>query len=144
MDGVSGLPALPVLNDAMNVVVTPLGNRLRLVGTAEFAGFDVSVDKKRIASLFEMFEIIYPEVASQVDSESATPWAGLRPMSCDGKPFIGATKIKGLYINSGQVPLGWTLAMGSANLLADTMFNRPTEIDARPFSLLRAHRIMSM
>ena len=144
VNGVSGLPTLPVLNDAMNVVVTPLGNRLRLVGTAEFAGFDLSADKKRIASLFEMFEIIYPEVASQVDSESATPWAGLRPMSCDGKPFIGATKIKGLYINSGQGPLGWTLAMGSANLLADTMFDTPTEIDARPFSLLRAHRNISM
>jgi D-amino-acid dehydrogenase len=144
VDGVSGLPSLPVLNDAMNVVVTPLGNRLRLVGTAEFAGFDLSIDKKRMAALFEMFEYMYPEIASQVDQNSATPWAGLRPMSCDGKPFIGASKIKGLYINSGQGPLGWTLAMGSANLIADIMLSAPTEIDAKPFSMIRADRNISV
>ena len=144
VDGVSGLPSLPVLNDAMNVVITPLGDRLRLVGTAEFAGFDLSIDNARIMQLYEMFEFMYPEIASQVDRESALPWAGLRPMSCDGKPFIGASKIKGLYINSGQGPLGWTLAMGSANILADIMLGSPTEIDAKPFSMLRSDRDISV
>jgi len=139
VDGVSGLPSLPVVNDAMNVVVTPLGNRLRLVGTAEFAGLDLSIDK-RMTTLFEMFECMYPEIASQVDRDSALPWAGLRPMSCDGKPFIGASKIKDLYVNSGQGPLGWTLAMGSANLLADIMLGYPTEINAKPFSMQRSDR----
>jgi len=144
VDGIADLPSLPVLDDAMNVVITPLEDRLRMVGTAEFAGFDLSIDAVRIKKLYEMFEIMYPEIASQVNRESAIPWAGLRPMSCDGKPFIGTSKIKGLYINSGQGPLGWTLAMGSANLLADIMLGSSTEIDAKPFSMLRVDRDTSI
>ena len=54
-------------------------------------------------------------------------------MSADGLPFIGETKIEGLYLNTGHGHLGWTLAMGSANLLADQMTNAETEIDSKPY-----------
>ena len=60
-------------------------------------------------------------------------WFGFRPMSADGLPFIGETKIGGLFLNTGHGHLGWTLAMGSANLLADQMINEETEIDSKPY-----------
>ena len=65
-------------------------------------------------------------------------------MSCDGKPFIGECEIKGLFVNSGQGPLGWTLAMGSANMLADIVSDVATTIDARPFSMNRFDRDISV
>ena len=138
------MPSLPMLDDAMNVVFTPLGNRLRMVGTAEFAGFDTSIDPVRINRLFEMLEMVFPDIANSINRDDAELWAGLRPMSCDGKPFIGECEIKGLFVNSGQGPLGWTLAMGSANMLADIVSDVATTIDARPFSMNRFDRNISV
>ena len=138
------MPSLPMLDDAMNVVFTPLGNRLRMVGTAEFAGFDTSIDPVRINKLFEMLEMVFPDIANSINRDDAELWAGLRPMSCDGKPFIGECEIKGLFVNSGQGPLGWTLAMGSANMLADIVSDVATTIDARPFSMNRFDRDISV
>tara|TARA_B100000959_G_scaffold182025_1_gene190339 strand:- start:3301 stop:3741 length:441 start_codon:yes stop_codon:yes gene_type:complete len=138
------MPSLPMLDDAMNVVFTPLGNRLRMVGTAEFAGFDTSIDPVRINRLFEMLEMVFPDIANSINRDDAELWAGLRPMSCDGKPFIGECEIKGLFVNSGQGPLGWTLAMGSANMLADIVSDVATTIDARPFSMNRFDRDISV
>jgi len=66
-------------------------------------------------------------------------WHGFRPMSADGLPYIGKTKIEGLYVNCGQGHLGWTLAMGSANLLADEVQNqKSTEIDIKPYLASRS------
>mgnify|MGYP005698210841 FL=1 len=59
-------------------------------------------------------------------------------MSADGLPFIGKTKISGLYVNCGQGHLGWTLAMGSANLLADEIQNTESEIDRNPYLASRS------
>lgn len=138
--GIDGVPTLPVLDDAMHAGMTPLGDRLRMVGTAEFTGFDTTINKVRTDNLYAMFEAILPGIAAQVDREHAVPWAGLRPMSYDGKPFIGATGIDGLFVNCGQGHLGWTMAMGSARLLADTVLGRPPAIDASPYSLRRDRR----
>ena len=128
---------LPVLDDSMNIVFTPLGNRLRMVSTAEFAGYDNSIDKKRIEMMLESLNKILPRVFSRVNKDNILPWTGHRPMSCDGKPFIGESKIKGLYVNCGQGPLGWTLAMGSANLIADIITRKKPAIVRLLFSMNR-------
>jgi len=135
VSGVDQLPTIPVLDDAMHAAITPLGNRLRMVGTAEFTGFDTSINPLRADSLYDMLESILPGVAAQLDRSKAQPWAGLRPMSYDGKPFIGPCEIDGLFVNSGHGHLGWTMAMGSAHLLAQQMSASPLSVDARPFSL---------
>ena len=80
---------------------------------------------------------LYPHIAAGIDLDAAEPWTHLRPMSCDGKPFIGASRIPGLYINAGHGQLGWTKAAGSACLLADLMLGRAPAIDDEPF---RVHR----
>lgn len=142
--GIDDIPGLPVLDDAMHAGITPLCGRLRMVGTAEFAGFDTSMNKVRADNLYDLFERMLPGIAARTDRLKAEPWAGLRPVSYDGKPFIDRAHIDGLFLNCGHGPLGWTMAMGSAHLLADLMQGDVTAIDRHPFSLDRGTRRRSI
>ena len=136
-----GLPCLPVIDDSMHACLTPLGSRLRMVGTAEFTGFDTRIDAVRTDNLYRLFEALLPELASETDRSTARPWAGLRPMSYDGRPFIGETHVARLFVNCGHGPLGWTMAAGSGALLADRIVGAPTAIDATPYCLSRARPV---
>ena len=138
-EGLGELPGVAIQDDESHAVISRFGNRIRVVGTAEFAGFDTSIGKARIDNLFGVLESLLPDLASRADRASAEAWAGLRPMSNDGRPFIGSGNIEGLFINAGHGALGWTMAMGSAHLLADQILDRPTEIDGSPFSATRTH-----
>lgn len=131
--GMSGLPSAVILDEVSHAVISPFGDRIRVVGSAEFAGFDKSIEHSQVEYLFGVFKSLLPEVASQLDPGAAQHWAGLRPLSDDGRPFIGATGIDGLYVNGGHGALGWTMAMGSAHLLADEILGASPEIDQRPF-----------
>jgi D-amino-acid dehydrogenase len=130
-------PGIPVVDDAMHAAVAPLGDRLRVAGTAEFAGFDTTIDRVRVENLAALLRAIYPGLARSVDFSKAVAWTGLRPMSCDGKPFIGESAVRGLYVNSGHGHLGWTLAVGSGQLLADLVVGRKPAIDPVPFRVDR-------
>ena len=134
---IKNVPKLPIVDDAMHAAVVPLGQRLRLVGTAEFSGFNTEVNSDRIDSLFFVLENLFPNISAEVDKSDVEIWAGLRPMSSDGKPFIGPGKIEGLYLNTGHGHLGWTMAMGSAWLLADLIEGKDPEIPSLPFSPTR-------
>ena len=136
--GLNDKPKLAVLDENTHTAVTPLGNRIRIAGTAEFAGFDDNIHPKRITYLNKMLESIYPKLYSQLDLEEGRLWYGFRPMSADGLPFLGKTKIDGLFVNSGQGQSGWTLAMGSASLVADLIVNKSTDIDPSPFLASRS------
>jgi D-amino-acid dehydrogenase len=61
----------------------------------------------------------------------------LRPLSADGVPFIGPTQLTGLYVNAGHGQLGWTLAAGSARLLADLIQGRRPALDPGPYRVDR-------
>lgn len=113
------IPRLPVIDDAMHAAVVPLGNRLRFVGTAEFAGFNREIDQVRIDNLVSLFERLYPDLVGSLDLSEAKPWTGLRPMSADGRPIIGKSSREGLWLNCGHGHLGWTMACGSAEIIAD-------------------------
>jgi D-amino-acid dehydrogenase len=128
-------PQIPVLDDSMHAGVTPLDSRLRLVGTAEFTGFDTRIEQVRVDNLFDMLQALFPALDARIDRNKAKPWAGLRPMSADGKPIIGATDVEGLFVNTGHGHLGWTMAMGSGELLADLMHGNKPSIDPSPFAL---------
>ena len=136
--GIPNTPRIAVVDDTLHTAIVPLGDRLRIAGTAEFAGFDKRVRAPRIRNLSDLLQRVYPSVAARADLGSANAWAGLRPMSSDGLPFIGPTRIGGLFVNSGHGHLGWTMAMGSADLLADLMVGKPTAIDPSPYLAQRA------
>ena len=131
--GTTGLPGVAILDQESHAVITPFTDRIRIVGSAEFAGFDKSIASARTDHLFGVLESLLPALAAKVDRQAATPWAGLRPMSNDGRPIIGATGIDGLFVSGGHGALGWTMAMGSAHLLADQLLGAAPDIDHRPF-----------
>lgn len=133
-------PTLGLVDDALHAVMTPLGATLRLAGTAEFGGFDRALRVGRVQALWKLLAALSPSLARAVDRDAATAWCGLRPMSADGKPYIGATPIAGLYVNTGHGHLGWTQAAGSASLLAQLLTGTRTDIDPRPFALVRSER----
>ena len=136
--GIESKPKLGVVDESAHTAITPLGNRIRITGAAEFTGFEDSVHKKRIGYLERMLEQVYPELFSKLDLREGKIWCGFRPMSSDGLPFIGETKIKGLYINSGHGHLGWTLAMGSGALLSDLITGIQPSIDPTPYLASRS------
>lgn len=108
---------LPLIDDANKVVMTPLGNRLRLAGTAEFAGRDRQLDPQRAASVLDHCRLTLVGLPEQMDAATMAPWTGLRPMSARGTPILGATQVPGLYLNTGSGHLGWTFACGAAALV---------------------------
>lgn len=133
--GWNGAPSLPFVDNARKVAVVRMGSRVRVAGTAEFAGFDTTDNPVRSGMLLAHFKTIFPE------SEGVSPpryWHGLRPMTPDGRPVIGRTPIDNLFVNTGHGPLGWTLACGSARLLAQVMSGEQTELDVAPFGLTRS------
>jgi D-amino-acid dehydrogenase len=137
VSGIAGTPRIPVLDDSMHAGVTPLDHRLRLVGTAEFTGFRKQIDQVRVDNLFDLLHALFPSIDARIDRRKALPWAGLRPMSADGKPIIGNTPVDGLFLNTGHGHLGWSMAMGSAELLADLMQGRTPAVDPAPFDFFR-------
>lgn len=124
----------PVLDRDQHIVITPLGDHIRVAGTAEFAGFDRHLDARRIDNLIRQFASVYPRHAASLSREQIREWAGLRPMTPDGMPFLGATPISNLYLNTGHGPSGWTLACGSGKSVADVILKRSPDIDLSEFS----------
>lgn len=132
-DSAEGLPQRSILDESAHAVVGSFGARLRVVGTAEFAGFDPSIPAHRIDGLFRVLQKVLPGVAASIERDTAACWAGLRPMSADGRPIIGPTPVEGLYLNAGHGALGWTMAVGSGLLLADLMARRRPAVDPSPY-----------
>ena len=124
----------PLVDPQLHIAVTPLADKIRILGMAEFAGFDTQVDPRRLALLRGFFERLLPDMAQELDWANGQGWAGLRPMSADGRPFIGASARDGLWLNCGHGHLGWTMAVGSAHLLADLYDGRNPEIDRSAFA----------
>lgn len=126
-------PQVSVTDDAAKQVYSRLGGRMRVAGTAEFAGYNDTVRKVRIDPLVNGMKALFP----RAPQEDMAEWACLRPSTPDGPPIVGRTPISNLYMNSGHGTLGWTQAAGSARLLADVIDTKPTEI---PLSGLEIER----
>jgi D-amino-acid dehydrogenase len=134
LGGWNSAPTLPIVDYDRKIAVVRLGQRIRIAGTAEFAGYDTSPNPRRGAAVLGAFRALFPECPS---TGQAQHWHGLRPMTPDGRPIIGPTRFKNLFVNSGHGPLGWTLACGSGKALADLIGGREPEIDLAGFSLGR-------
>ncbi|HEV8018739.1 MAG TPA: D-amino acid dehydrogenase [Steroidobacteraceae bacterium] len=137
-DRIDGEPALglPLADDDLHAVVTPLEGVIRAAGTAEFAGYDLTLRPERVRNLLGLVQRLLPN-RPQLSPEKARAWCGLRPVSADGVPIIGATRIPNLLVNSGHGPLGWTMAAGSAQLLTDIVSENSPAIDPAPYAWAR-------
>ena len=130
-------PHIPIIDGDTNIVLTPLGERLRISGYVELSGRDLRISDKRVNTLVKNAKRVLPEISELTYEAELNPWSGLRPVSADGLPFIGETSTRGLYVCTGHGHLGWTMAAGSAELLADTVTKKPCAINAHPYSLDR-------
>ncbi len=126
-------PQSTVLDETYKIALTRMGDRLRVGGMAELAGFDTRLNPRRRATL----EKVTRELFSGGDLSQAQFWTGLRPMTPDGTPLVGATPLQGLYLNTGHGTLGWTMACGSAQLLADVISGRQPAIRTEGLDMSR-------
>ena len=128
-------PRVSLTDDGAKLVYARLGERLRVAGTAEFTGYDTTLNPDRLAPLLRRVRQVFPSLDFR-DAE-VEPWTGLRPATPSNVPLIGATPVKGLFVNTGHGTLGWTLAVGSGRLLADLIAGRSTALDPAPYRVLR-------
>ncbi|THU05346.1 D-amino acid dehydrogenase [Lampropedia puyangensis] len=126
-------PQSTVLDETYKIAVTRFDQRIRVGGMAELGGFDLRLDPRRRATL----EMVVSDLFPGGDLPSASFWTGLRPMTPDGTPIIGATPYRNLYLNTGHGTLGWTMSCGSARVLADLVTGKTPEISTEGLAIAR-------
>lgn len=129
-------PRSTVSDETYKIGITAFGDRVRVGGTAELAGYSLDRPKHRFEGLRFVARDLFPKLPKD-SIENALEWSGLRPMTADGPPMIGRTKYTNLLVNTGHGTLGWTMAMGSAELIAAMIENRPLPIKADGYSIRR-------
>ncbi len=127
-------PVSTLLDETYKTAITRFDNRIRVGGMAEIAGFDLSLNPARQKTLEMVVDDLFP--GARAHGEVAF-WTGLRPKTPDSTPIVGATRYGNLFLNTGHGTLGWTMACGSGQLLADIVSGKPTAI---PSDDLAIHR----
>jgi D-amino-acid dehydrogenase len=134
----SRAPVSTVMDETYKVAITRLGSRIRVGGLAEIAGFDTRLQPRRRATLEKSVSELFGGAG---DLSAASFWTGLRPMTPDGTPIVGATPLANLWTNTGHGTLGWTMAAGSGAVLADLISGRAPGIDTEGLAMARYSRI---
>lgn len=134
MSAGAGAPHVSLTDDERRLVFSRLGDRLRVAGTAELVGYDTHLDQERAKLVLKGALDLFPRGG---DPAQAQFWCGLRPKTPDSVPIIGATPIRGLYLDTGHGTLGWTMACGSGRLIADLVSGKKPEIDPHGLGLDR-------
>jgi len=129
-----GAPVSTVMDESYKVAITRLGGRIRVGGTAEISGYSDKLYAARRATLDHSLTDLFPRGG---DLARATFWSGLRPMTPDGPPVIGATRYSNLHLNTGHGTLGWTMACGAGKVLADLLSGRKPDIDTSELTVSR-------
>jgi D-amino-acid dehydrogenase len=138
--------SLPIANDAAaprvsvtdtqyKVVYARLGEKLRVAGMADIVGIDDSIDPRRLGQLIAQARETFPAASTWQQME---PWTGLRPATPKGLPILNASGIDNLLLNVGHGALGFTLAFGSAEVIAAALAGRPLPVPAEDFALAAA------
>ena len=130
--GWNSAPMVPVIDDSKLFGFVPIGDRMRVSGSAEITGYDATPAMTRAQAIIDNASFTFPELKQNLDIKQSRVWAGLRPVSPSGTPLIGETSIKGLWINSGHGHLGWTLSCGSGRVAADLINRKDPGIPLPP------------
>lgn len=118
-------PTVSLTDDEFKLVISRLGARLRVAGTAELGGYGTDINQVRANFILNKTMELFPGCANPDDVEF---WAGLRPKTPDSVPVIGKTSIDSLYLNTGHGTLGWTMSCGSAQVITDIIEGKTPEI----------------
>ncbi|MER2552965.1 MAG: D-amino acid dehydrogenase [Thauera sp.] len=127
-------PVSTVLDETYKVAVTRFDDRIRVGGMAELGGFDLRLNPRRRETLEMVVNDLFPDSG---DVAGAEFWTGLRPMTPDSTPIIGATPYPELFLNTGHGTLGWTMSCGAGELVADLVTSRQPAIRHDDLGLAR-------
>jgi D-amino-acid dehydrogenase len=127
-------PVSTLLDESYKVAITRLGDRIRIGGMAEISGFSRDLPPARRATLEHSAGTLFPGAG---DMTEGSFWCGLRPMTPDSTPVIGATKVPNLFLNTGHGTLGWTMACGSAHVIADIIGGQKPAIETADLAISR-------
>jgi len=118
-NGSNTTPVTSLTDDEHKLVYSNLGGRLRVAGTAELSGYSRDLNMTRCEAIVRAVKNLFPRAGN---FEQATFWTGLRPATPSNIPYIGRTRYRNLWLNTGHGTLGWTLGAGSglrvANMIA--------------------------
>ncbi|CAH1746377.1 D-amino acid dehydrogenase [Thauera humireducens] len=132
-----GAPQSTVLDETYKVAVTRFDDRIRVGGMAELGGYDLRLNPRRRETLERVVGDLFPTGG---DLPRAEFWTGLRPMTPDSTPIVGATPYPELFINTGHGTLGWTMSCGAGALVADLVTGRQPAIRHDDLALSRYGR----
>jgi D-amino-acid dehydrogenase len=130
----AGAPESTIMDETHKVAVTRLGDRIRVGGTAELAGYSLNLREARRGTLEHVVTDLFPHGG---DVSKASFWCGLRPMTPDGTPIVGPTPVQNLLLATGHGTLGWTMACGTGRVIADLVSGKTPEIDVSGLSMAR-------
>jgi D-amino-acid dehydrogenase len=119
-NGSNAAPVTSLTDDEFKLVYSNFGDRLRVAGTAELSGYCRDLNPVRCQAILRNVQSLFPRAGH---FERATFWTGLRPTTPSNIPYVGRTRYRNLWLNTGHGTLGWTLGSGSgfrvANMIAD-------------------------
>ncbi len=127
-------PAISGVDERWLVGWSRLGDRLRLTSTAEFAGYDWSWTPRDFNNILRLARDLFPDAA---DYDRGEYRACLRPMTPDGPPILGLGRHRNLFLNCGHGHMGWTMACGTARIVADLMTGRMPDLDLEGLTVRR-------
>lgn len=127
-------PVSTLLDESFKIAITRLGSRIRVAGMAEISGFSHDLPRRRRETLLHSLTGLFPGAA---DVSEPQFWSGLRPMTPDSTPVVGATPVPNLFLNTGHGTLGWTMACGSGRVLVDIIDGRTPPITAEDLGIAR-------
>ena len=130
----SRAPVSTILDETYKIAVTRFDDRIRVGGMAEIAGYSSELNPRRRETLELVVNDLFPGGG---DTSQASFWTGLRPMTPDSTPVVGATPLGNLYVNTGHGTLGWTMACGSASVIADLVSGKKPAIRADDLAVFR-------
>lgn len=119
-------PAIGGVDEDNLVAYCPMGRRLRITATAEFAGYSTNHRPSDFRKMLSAARELFPEGG---DFGRPEYWAGLRPMTPEGTPILGFGKHRNLCYNTGHGHMGWTMACGTAAIVADLIGGRTPELN---------------
>ena len=127
-------PESTIMDETHKVAVTRLGDRIRVGGTAELAGYSLNLREARRGTLNHVVTDLFPKAG---DVSKASFWCGLRPMTPDGTPLVGTTPINNLLLATGHGTLGWTMAAGTGRVIADIVSGKQPDLDISGLNMAR-------
>jgi D-amino-acid dehydrogenase len=119
-------PTVSLTDDGYKLVLSRLGDRLRVAGTCELDGYGRELNATRCQAITRRTRELFPTAC---DYDNPVYWTGLRPLTPSNVPYIGKTKISNLYLNTGHGTLGWTMGCGSGLAIADIISGRDPQVD---------------